>query len=159
MNRFKPHLLVLPEDDANRQIVVEFLLHPRISESHMQVLRPPGGWLKVLEAFRSTHLAELERYRYRCLVLLIDFDGDPGRIEQVRATIPQHLRPRVFILGASTEREAIRRELGSYETIGRLLAEDCIAGTDLTWSHGLLRHNAAEAARLREHVRDFLFTT
>jgi len=47
--------------------------------------------------------------------------------------------------------------LGSYETIGRALAEDCREGTDTTWEHGLLRHNSGEIGRLRERVRPILF--
>jgi hypothetical protein len=67
------------------------------------------------------------------------------------------LRDRVFILGARSEPEALKPDLGSYETIGRALAKDCHEGTDATWGHDLLLHNAIEIDRLRQHVRPILF--
>jgi hypothetical protein len=63
----------------------------------------------------------------------------------------------VFILGTLTEPEALKRDLGSYETIGLALAQDCRDETDTTWGHDLLRHNAGELERLRETVRPILF--
>jgi hypothetical protein len=55
-----------------------------------------------------------------------------------------------------TEPEELKATLGSYETIGMALAQDCREGTD-TWGHALLKHNTAEIERLREHVRPILF--
>ena len=43
VNRHKPHLLVLPEDDANRQLARGFELE--LSTRQFQVLQPAGGWL------------------------------------------------------------------------------------------------------------------
>ena len=91
------------------------------------------------------------------MVLLIDFDGKEDRLEEAKAGIPGHLTDRVFVLGAWTEPEALKADLGSYETIGLALAKDCREGTDTTWGHDLLRHNATELDRLRKHVRPILF--
>jgi hypothetical protein len=38
VNVFKPHVLVLPEDDANRQIVNGFLLDPSLNLRAIQAL-------------------------------------------------------------------------------------------------------------------------
>ena len=92
------------------------------------------------------------------MVLLIDFNGSEGRLENAKAVIPNHLIDRVFIIGVWTEPEALRRaNLGSYETIGRAMAKDCREETDTAWGHDLLRHNASEIDRLRECVRPILF--
>lgn len=71
VNRHLPHVLVLPEDDANRQIANGFLLHHAIGNRKIQVLEEAGGWLHAVET------------------------------------------------------EALRASLGSYESIGLRLAEDC----------------------------------
>jgi hypothetical protein len=67
------------------------------------------------------------------------------------------LTGRVFILGALTEPEALKADLGSYETIGLAMARDCREETDTTWGHRLLRHNERELDRLRAKVRPILF--
>ena len=99
----------------------------------------------------------MDTYPKRLMVLLIDFDGKEDRLAKAKEAIPDHLQDRVFILGAWTEPEALKPDLGSYETIGRAMAKDCREGTDTTWDHDLLRHNSAEIGRLRERVRPILF--
>lgn len=92
------------------------------------------------------------------MVLLIDFDGRQDRLDTAKAQIPTRLTERVFILGTLTEPEGLKRaKLGSYEAIGTTLARDCREGTETTWKHHLIRHNASELDRLREHVRPILF--
>jgi hypothetical protein len=157
INRYLPHVFVLPEDDRDRQLAIGFLLDENLAISKIQVLPEAGGWSKVLDLFKSDHICEMERYPHRFMVLLIDFDGKQDRLGQAKAKIPGHLIERVFVLGAWTDPEDLRAKLGSYETIGKLLAKDCREGTDTTWGHDLLRHNASEIDRLRRHVRPILF--
>jgi hypothetical protein len=159
INRYQAHILVLPEDDANSQLANGFLLDlDQSALTKIQVLPEAGGWGAVLDNFRSDHVAAMELFTERYMVLLMDFDGDVGRVDHVKQKIPDHLIDRVFILGARTEPEALKRAgLGHYETIGRKLAEDCRQETDNTWGHDLLRHNANELDRLRQRVRPLLF--
>lgn len=153
VNPYRPHLLVLPEDDANRQLAVGFQL--RVSDlRQMQILPVANGWMKVLDEFESVHVDEMRRTPQRTMVLLIDFDADPNRSEFVRAQIPQDLSERVFVLGVWTEPEDLTESFG---TVGRKLAEDCRDGTSATWDKPLFKHNAAEVDRLRKIVRPFLF--
>jgi hypothetical protein len=95
----------------------------------------------------------------RFMILLIDFDRQEDRLDKVKAVVPVHLKDRVFVLGVWSEPEKLKAGLGrpDYESIGGALAEDCREGTDKNWSHDLLRHNASELARLRQHVRPILF--
>jgi hypothetical protein len=89
---------------------------------------------------------------------MIDFDGKSDRLDIARSRIPEHLVERTFVLGALGEPEDLKSAgLGSYETIGLAIAQDCREGTDARWAHELLRHNATELARLRQHVRPILF--
>jgi hypothetical protein len=149
---------VLPEDDANRQLAKGFLLDQYLLNWKIQVLEEAGGWIKVLDRFKSDHVVGMNRFSSRFMVLLIDFDGDEARLTRAKADIPNHLTERVFILGALTKPEALRQaSLGSYDEIGLAMAKDCREGTDTIWSHELLRHNSSELDRLREHVRPILF--
>ena len=160
VNKHQPHVLVLPEDDANRQLANGFFLDRAFWNrgSSFQVLEEVGGWRNVLDRFKSDHIKNMERYPKRFMVLLIDFDDELDRLKMARAAIPPDLAERVFVLGALTEPEALRRAgLGSYEAIGLALAQDCRDETERIWGHDLFRHNAEELARLREHVRPTLF--
>lgn len=126
VNRYQSHVLVLPEDDSNRQLANGFLLDEWLLTRNIQVLEPAGGWAKVLDRFNSDHVSRMDDYPNRFMVLLIDFDGKRDRLSQVKADVPAHLIDRVFILGVWTEPEDLRKaSLGSYETIGRAMAKDC----------------------------------
>jgi hypothetical protein len=156
VNKFHPHILVLPEDDANSELANSF--HMEISSiRQMQVLPAAGGWNEVLNQFESDHIAGIDLYQNRYMVLLIDCDGQEDRLDNARRRIPEHMRDRVFILGVLIEPEALRQDLGSLETIGMNLAKDCREETDATWNHHLLQHNAIELARLRQGVGEILF--
>src|SRR5271167_1351283 len=158
-NRELPHVLVLPEDDANRQLANGF--HLQIAwnlQRQMQVLPVAGGWVDVLSLFESEHVAEMDRWNRRFMVLLIDFDGHQERLNYARGRLPEGLADRVFILGVLSRPEALTAATArSYEDIGKTMAEDCRQGIDGIWQHELLRHNAAELDRLRRHVYPILF--
>jgi hypothetical protein len=157
MNMERPHVLVLPEDDANRQLANGFQLCHSLDTRRMQVLKEAGGWRVVLDHFENELVPGMQRNQNRFVVLLIDFDGKEDRLEMAKARIPDHLKERVFVLGAWRNPEELRRNLGSYEEIGSAMAKDCLEDEELTWSHDLLRHNAGELERLRESVRPILF--
>jgi hypothetical protein len=159
VNRRQPHIFVLPEDRANSQVANGFLLDRHLSNWRIQVLVEAGGWNKVLECFLSDHVVEMDRYPLRLMILLIDFDGREDRLPYAKSRIPERLTDRVFILGALTEPEALKADLGSYEAIGLELARDCREETNQTWGHRLLRHNTSELDRLRVRVRPILFPT
>ena len=157
VNKFQPHVLVLPEDDANRELANGFLLDPSLRVRNIQLLPEVGGWTKVIERFTLDHVAQMDRIPERRLVLLIDLDGDKDRVTTAKAAIPERLSDRVFVLGVFTEPEDLRADLGTYEKIGLGIAADCREGTDTTWGHKLLRHNEGELARLRQKVLPILF--
>jgi len=156
-NKYQPHVLVLLEDNANRQLANGFLLDQYLSTRKIQVLEEVGGWIQVLERFLSDYVAGMNLCCSRFMVLLIDFEGRKESIQDAKVRIPEHLTDGVFILGALSEPEALRANLGSYETIGLAMAQDCREETNTTWGHHLLRHNSGELDRLREHVRPLLF--
>lgn len=159
VNVYRPHVIVLPEDDADRQIANGFLLDPAIKLRNIQVLAPAGGWGKVLDSFVEHHATELRKWPARHLVLLIDFDG---RVEERTAhfvsQFPADVQDRVFLLGTQSEPEPLRRHCGdSLENIGKALAAECRRDETDLWAHELLAHNAAERTRLNASVKSILF--
>jgi hypothetical protein len=156
-DRYKPHLLVLPEDDANRELASGFLKALDLDKARqLRVLPVAGGWESVLNQFSSDWAPRMDSNGNRFMVLLIDFDGKNDRLSRAKEFIPARLADRVFVLGVWTEPEDFKGGR-PYETIGKDLARDCREGTEKLWGHELLRHNAGEVDRLRTFVRPFLF--
>jgi hypothetical protein len=157
INKYTPHLLVLPEDDANRQLATGFVLGVQ-HERRIQVLVEAGGWSVVLERFQSEHISAMRKYHDRHMVLLLDFDERDNRPDQIRARIPDDLKERVFILGVQSEPEALKLAgLGSLEDIGSRLATECREGKRKIWAHDLLKINVTELDRLQQIICGFLF--
>ena len=95
---------------------------------------------------------------HRFIVLLIDFDDHINRLKTMKTVIPSDLIDRVFVLGTLSNPEALRQAgLGSYEAIGKAMADDCRSATRAIWGHHLLRHNEAELARLHTIIHGVLF--
>jgi hypothetical protein len=156
-NKFKQHVLVIPEDDANSQLATGFALGVQYDRK-IQILPAAGGWLNVCEIFVAEHISGMYKYDLRHLVLLLDFDNQPNRMSEVNKRVPADLKDRVFLIGAKSEPEDLRRAgLGSFEQIGKTLAIECRNNTSHLWSHNLLAHNASERSRLEQTVRAFLF--
>lgn len=158
-NNYKPHLHVLPEDDANRQIANGFLLNPHLNERTIQVLPIVGGWKKVLDEFKSVHAREMKKYLERRIVLIIDFDNKAERLNYVKNEIPEELSDRVFVLGVLSNPEKLNTKLNKkgLENIGISLSQDCSDNTRKVWGHDLLKHNQIELERMVASVKPFLF--
>ncbi|MEH2194658.1 MAG: hypothetical protein V7K98_18715 [Nostoc sp.] len=158
INHYQPHVFVLPEDDANRQIVNGFILDLNLNSRAIQVLPPAGGWKKVVEKFTNDYASTMRQYPQRMIILLIDFDEDKDRLTYVKHQIPDDLKNRVFVLGVLSEPESLRRDINkSFEKIGEALAKDCSDKTNELWEHDLLIHNNTELDRLISSVKPFLF--
>lgn len=157
VSKYADHVLILPEDAANERIANSFVLHQALDANHVRVLPVARGWGRVVEIFELDLCKSLRVFPKRRIILLVDFDEDSSRRAEIGDRIPSDVRDRVFVLGTWSEPERLRKDLGSYETIGTALAEDCLRNTDTTWSHPLLEHNKGELTRLRDQVRPFLF--
>jgi hypothetical protein len=101
VNKHQPHVLVLPEDDANRQIATGFV--QEFKTRQIQALPVAGGWREVLSIFESDHLTGMDKYPDRLIVLLIDFDCRDDRLAEVKCNISPSISDRVFVLGAWAE--------------------------------------------------------
>jgi len=155
VNRHLPHIYILPEDDANRQLALGFLTDT--SAIQVRILNEAGGWTHVRDLFASVHVDEMRRFDGRYMILLVDFDGDVDRLRLMKEAVPTDLADRVFVLGTLTQPEHLRKDLGPFENIGKLIADDCRNGTQTVRTHDLLRHNDSEFTRLRHALHAILF--
>lgn len=162
VNRHQPHIIVLPEDRANVEMVNGFLLNSKLNSRSIQVLPVAGGWKKVVAKFINEQALIMRQYPARMIVLLIDFDEDETRFGYVEKKIPEDLKNRVFVLGVMSEPEKLKSSLRkNFEEIGEVLSNDCSDSsdrTDLLWQHDLLKHNAIELERMVSSVKPFLFS-
>ncbi len=157
-NKYLPHIHVLAEDDANRQIANGFLLAPNLNNRAVKVLPLPGDWKKTVEEFTKEYASEMRQLPQRMMVLLIDFDDNESRLSYVESHIPKDLKARVFVLGVLSEPENLRTDINkNFEQIGEALAKDCPDNTNELWEHNLLKHNKGELDRMASSVKPFLF--
>ncbi|MEH2433935.1 MAG: hypothetical protein V7K25_06730 [Nostoc sp.] len=158
INKHRPHILVLPEDDANRQIANGFILDLNLDRRAIQVLPEARGWTDVVDKFTNNYASTMRQYPDRMIALLIDFDEYEDRLIYVNAQIPDNLKNRVFVLGVLSEPESLRRDINkNFEKIGEALAKDCSDNTNELWGHYLLKHNKTELDRMISSVKPFLF--
>ena len=160
VNKFRPHVYIIPEDHANEQIANGFVLHDQVMERHIQVLPCASGWPSVLEKFETEYISHLRNYNDGYVILLIDFDDNyQSQRERFDKAVPDDLKNRVFVIGAKETPELLKHELsGSLEDIGLSLADDCYKGTAYAWGHDHLKHNEPDRLRLIESVKSILFT-
>jgi len=157
-NKYKPHVLVIPEDDANRQLANGFLLHHAVDDRFIQIMTPAGGWRNVMGVFNKEYIQYLNSYHVAHVIMIIDFDGDESRREECEQQIPDAIRDRVFIIGSIDEPETIKQDLHqSFEQIGLSLATDCDNETFGLWHTPHFEHNASELTRLIATVRPIVF--
>jgi hypothetical protein len=109
MDPEKPHLIILAEDDANRQLAHAFLLEikGRMPDSRqIEVLRkragkpPKDGWKKTVDGkFIGDQVPKMfDKFPHRMVLLLIDFDektGDHNRREYTFRQLKMKLKEKL----------------------------------------------------------------
>jgi hypothetical protein len=158
VNKHRPHVYVLPEDDANRQIANGFLLCCTVNLKAIQVLPIAGGWRKVIDRFQKELLQTMISNSHCHVVLVIDFDGKADRLQAVTETVPLIVRDRVFVIGLLTQPEDVfSAGLPIKEKLGEALANECFQSCHELWNHKLLAHNTNEVKRMSDKLRNILF--
>ena len=158
INKNKPHLFILPEDDANRQIANGFIQDLNVNARAIQILPIANGWKKVVDKFMNDHVRKMRQYPQSMMVLLLDFDECEDRLIYVKSHIPEDIKNRVFVLGVQSNPESLKRDIQkNFEAIGESLATDCAENKNELWGHPLLIHNKTELERMIVSVKPFLF--
>jgi hypothetical protein len=132
INKYQPHILVLPEDDANRQIAIGFILNESLNQRAIQILPSAGGWKRVVEKFKDDYIFTMLQYPDRMIVLMIDFDDNQeARLCFVKNEIPDDLRNRVFVVGVKSEPENLKGTSKNRKSYYRGYGPTCIRSS--TW--------------------------
>lgn len=158
-NKYKPHVLVIPEDEADRKLANGFSYHPAVAQRVIDIRPPAGGWTHVLDVFEQEYVQHLRNFAAAHVVLLIDFDT---RGENRRAfcenRIPCDLKSRTFLIGTSDDPEEFEKAVNlTSEEIGFALAGECAEQQMTLWGHDHLAHNLPELSRLMPILRPILF--
>lgn len=157
--KYGRHVVVVPEDDANRKLVNGFKSHWAVAERDLIVLPEAGGWMAVLDVFNRDVAPVMRKNTALYTVLVLDFDeeGDDRRAFCV-GRVPDDLISRTFLIGTSDEPEDLKRELNlTLEQIGFALAGECASQRWVIWGHNHLAHNQPELARLLPTLHPILF--
>jgi hypothetical protein len=158
VNKYRPHVYLVPEDEANRQLALGFLNHEAVNEAIVYVRSPAGGWRKALEVYDSEYLPLLRRWPEAHVIILIDFDGDLNRRVEFEQRTADDVKSRVFVIGSRDEPETLKGELKtSLEQIGNQLAQDCLADDLGLWLHPHLVHNNTEVHRMVQAIKPIVF--
>ena len=158
VNRRKPHLIVIPEDKADQDIVNGFSIFLKPGERQFQVTKPAGGWVKGRNKLLELSNSCLQTNLFTHVVLIIDFDNYNDRGTEIMSQVPEGVRDRVFVIGVLSNPEDLKRSLNkNFEQIGSQIAEGCKDSSIDFWQHDLLVHNIEEIRRLSGAVRDIFF--
>ena len=166
VNKFKPHIRILPEDHACADILNGFMLHDQLMFT-IQPMSVAGGWPKAKSLLQNVHVPEMRQNPNIYLVVLIDMDKKTAPIIEPEETrkhefhklVPSELMARVAFLGAWKDPESLTRKTNrSREEIGMQLATECYDGTRSLWEHEDLRHNMDELDRIGDRLRKILFS-
>lgn len=149
VNKYKHHIVIIPEDDANRQIAVGFQIACNTAQIDIRELGK--GWSKTVNAFIEQQIPMMRKYDKRHVILLIDFDNQTNRLDEIQIQIPEEFKLRTFIIGSLKTPEDVRNTLQlTFEKIGQTAFLDCNNSSSSFWSNAQLLHNEAELNRLKQ---------
>jgi hypothetical protein len=159
VNKFRPHVVVIPEDRADSELANGFQQHYAVNFRAIDIKPEAGGWQHVLDKFESDFVQYLRNYREGHVVMLIDFDEKgEARRSKCEQRIPDDLKSRVFVIGTSDTPEDLKKELNlTFEQIGEALAQDCSREDLGRWGHPHLVHNRAELQRMASIIKPIIF--
>jgi 5S rRNA maturation endonuclease (ribonuclease M5) len=155
MNKYKKHLLILSEDDAYKDIANGFFIkYPLVNK---KIEESAGGWENLIHLFKNEYEEGIRKNQNRHVLLLLDLDNHSERLELIyNEYLSSDIREQVFVLCCKDESERLKKNLGhgTFETIGKKLAESCLNNTftvqDNPWLCEELKHNQKELKRLAE---------
>ena len=151
-NKYKWHIVVVPEDEATRQLGNGLSNAFPSIVNRIKFLREAGGWADAIATVKDL---ELDKYSDRRVLLIIDLDQDDTRLGFIRSQ-PEisKFNNRIFILGSFKAVEQLKPigESHNLENVGQRLGEDCSC-----WNDSLLIACREDACRLKaeiENIRD-----
>lgn len=157
VNKYKPHLFVIPEDDADRQLANGFVLHHEVS-GEVQIVKEAGGWIKVIETITEEYVPLLKQNPNAHVLGIIDCDNDGERIKKLLDDFPSDVQDRIFLLGVFDDPQQFKISVQKpFETIGETLAEECFTEELHLWHHTHLQHISTEIERAKRCLKPIVF--
>ena len=111
-NKYTQHLIVIPEDQAIRDIVNGFSTCLDANERQFYVYDLARGWERGKETLLELSKGYMREYPNSYAVLIVDFDGNAHRGSEIKNQVPEEVRDRVFVVGVLNEPENLRNSTG-----------------------------------------------
>jgi hypothetical protein len=158
-NKYTPHLIVIPEDQAVREIVNGFSTCLDANERQFSVYDLARGWERGKEILLDLSKGYMREYPHSYAILIVDFDRNAHRGSEIKNQVPEGVRDRVFVVGVLNEPEDLKESTGmKFEELGRQIAGGCKDSSIDFWKgQELLAHNVDEIRRLSGAIRDLFF--
>ena len=151
-NKYRWHVVVIPEDDATRQLGNGLANAFSEMGRRIKFLPVSRGWKRAVECVKSL---DLNSNSFRRVLLIIDFDKNKDRLESIKAKEDfSEFRDRIFILGCFKEAEDLKELLSerNLEEVGKILASNCNY-----WDSPLLLTCRSDACRLKAELNKEAF--
>lgn len=158
-NKYTQHLIVIPEDQAVRDMVNGFSTLLEINERQFYVYDLARGWERGKETLLKLSKGYMREYPSSYALLIVDFDRNAHRGSEIKNQIPEEVRDRVFVVGVLNEPVNLKNSTGmKFEQLGLQIAEGCKDSNIDFWERQeLLAHNVDEIRRLSKAVRNLFF--
>jgi hypothetical protein len=155
VNWYKPHIILVPEDEAIHRIAVEFRKAMIFQDVRWHVDEYKGGWIKVVESLAGEVQVQLSK-PHRIMIALIDFDGHPeARRNYFFSELPESVHDRIFLFGLRGQAEDLKRSMGlSLSEIGITINRACLEGDLSPWDNEQLAVNKSELERLNRFLKE-----
>ena len=144
-NNDKPHLHIYSEDAATHDVADGFIhLFPGRKQRQIQVFTC-SGYPNVKQKVEAD--AKLMLYPERMILCVIDFDGNLGRIDELKNLVASNIQNRVYVIGCVDEVETAKQTLGFQghnDDFGKRLAGQ----NDWDWNNPCLLSSKQELKRL-----------
>lgn len=162
-NKYRKHLVILPEDQAYATMARGFKNYYRIRAENLEIKKVCGGWKKVFEMLASTYVPLMEQNPDMHVLCMIDFDYHRKSRQNILTQYEANLLQRIYLLGCRQEAEDFKRDMkhGKLEAFGTLLAEACV-NSDITsgsnpWLSDQLKENGHEIEKIRHNLGMIIF--
>jgi len=155
VNRGKPYLLIIPEDDDDRAFAEG--ARGALPAMNVKIVANSNGWPKIEKLLAGVYNKRLRANANEHLLILIDFDTKgQKRYDKVFGWVPEDVKDRVFIIGPEKEPKDLKKSLKlkmSFWQMGDQLVSDCDEQQiNPLWDHDMLSHNKPEFRRLLDTI-------
>ena len=166
MNKNKPHLVIVPEDEAWATLTRGFFMAR--AEGNIKVDRTCGGYNKEMTHFKDKLQPKMASNPNMHVLLLVDFDRKfASRMTNFTQLVYPDYNKRAFMVGCKDEIQNLNTEYGGgkLEDLGQTMGNICLG--DVTamhtpkginpWTLPQILKSAVQVSLLKTRTFSFLF--